>query len=43
MILGAHENDLILAAIGGLLICIASSLHLVIAGLNLFSKKILKI
>ena len=32
MILGAEENELMLAGIGGLLICIASSLHLLIAG-----------
>ena len=33
MIFGVQENELILAGIGGLLICIASSLHLLIAGL----------
>ena len=32
MILGAYPFELVLAAIGGFLICIASSLHLLISG-----------
>ena len=33
MIFGAHSSELVFAAVGGLLICVASSLHLLIAGI----------